>query len=86
MTRDRASSRASSEATSRASSQAIAQAIAEGHARAEARGEDQYTDPATGYPVFTAGYLRRRGACCGSGCRHCPFSPQEQRRAGRPER
>lgn len=25
--------------------------------------------------VFTAEYLRRRGACCASGCRHCPYWP-----------
>jgi len=30
------------------------------------------------YMVFTAEYLRRRGYCCGSGCRHCPYSKQEQ--------
>jgi hypothetical protein len=23
--------------------------------------------------VFTASYLRRRGYCCDSGCRHCPY-------------
>ena len=23
--------------------------------------------------VFTASYLRRRGYCCGNGCRHCPY-------------
>ena len=23
--------------------------------------------------VFTESYLRRRGYCCGSGCRHCPY-------------
>jgi hypothetical protein len=23
--------------------------------------------------VFTADYLRRRGYCCQSGCRHCPY-------------
>ena len=23
--------------------------------------------------VFTAGYLARRGYCCDSGCRHCPY-------------
>ena len=22
--------------------------------------------------VFTAAYHRKRGFCCGSGCRHCP--------------
>ncbi len=23
--------------------------------------------------VFTEDYLRRRGYCCESGCRHCPY-------------
>ena len=26
-----------------------------------------------GFMVFTASYLQRRGYCCGSGCRHCPY-------------
>jgi hypothetical protein len=26
-----------------------------------------------GYFVFTAYYLKKRGTCCGSGCRHCPY-------------
>jgi len=26
-----------------------------------------------GLLVFTAEYHRRRGWCCGSGCRHCPY-------------
>ncbi|HNA41229.1 MAG TPA: DUF5522 domain-containing protein [Saprospiraceae bacterium] len=26
-----------------------------------------------GYYVFTAHYLLRRGYCCQSGCRHCPY-------------
>lgn len=26
-----------------------------------------------GFMVFTAIYLRRRGFCCQSGCRHCPY-------------
>lgn len=26
-----------------------------------------------GAMVFTASYLQRRGYCCGSGCRHCPY-------------
>ena len=34
---------------------------------------DFYFDPATGFVVFTESYHRRRGYCCGSGCRHCPF-------------
>lgn len=54
------------------------------HDDAEARGKDGYIDPRTGYFVLTAGFLRRRGHCCGNGCRHCPYGPEEQRRAGRP--
>ena len=34
---------------------------------------DFYRDGATGALVFTAAYHRRRGYCCGNGCRHCPF-------------
>ncbi|MFM7021553.1 MAG: DUF5522 domain-containing protein [Flavobacteriales bacterium] len=26
-----------------------------------------------GYRVFTAKYLLKRGHCCKSGCRHCPY-------------
>jgi hypothetical protein len=33
--------------------------------------------------VFTAVYHRRRGYCCGSGCRHCPFDPLEREIGGR---
>ena len=43
------------------------------HARAVAGGRDTYVDPTTGFEVFTAAYHLRRGTCCGSGCRHCPF-------------
>ena len=25
------------------------------------------------YMVFTAEYLNKRGYCCQSGCRHCPY-------------
>lgn len=31
--------------------------------------------------VFTAHYLQRRGYCCGSRCRHCPYSPAQQAEA-----
>ena len=27
--------------------------------------------------VFTAAYLLKRGSCCGSGCRHCPYGTAE---------
>jgi iron complex transport system substrate-binding protein len=43
------------------------------HAEACAKHLDTYTDPATGYAVFTADFLKRREACCGTGCRHCPY-------------
>lgn len=37
-------------------------------------GVDYYLE--NGFYVFTAGFLKRRGYCCGSGCRHCPY-PKE---------
>lgn len=40
-------------------------------ARAIVEGEDFYREG--GYVVFTARYHLRRGYCCGSGCRHCPY-------------
>ncbi len=39
-------------------------------------GEDFYYDP-WGRMVFTANYLLKRGYCCGSGCRHCPYREKE---------
>ncbi len=36
-----------------------------------AEGKDYYSE--NGAMVFTASYLQRRGYCCGSGCRHCPY-------------
>lgn len=44
------------------------------HAAACAAGDQTYRDPATGFQVFTALAHARRGKCCGSGCRHCPFA------------
>ena len=35
--------------------------------------EDYYFE--NGLLVFTAAYHLKRGACCGSGCKHCPFEP-----------
>lgn len=43
------------------------------HDAAVARGQAYYVDPATGYLVFTELHHRRRGQCCESGCRHCPY-------------
>ena len=44
------------------------------HQQACDEGKTTYTDPATGYSVFTEIAHRKRGKCCGSGCRHCPYS------------
>jgi len=33
---------------------------------------DYYLTP-EGYRCFTAQYLLKRGYCCESGCRHCPY-------------
>ena len=43
------------------------------HESAIRRGIPVYADPVSGLSVFTAEYLARRGYCCDSGCRHCPF-------------
>ena len=43
------------------------------HTQALGVGADTYVDPRSGYTVLTAGYLARRGHCCGAGCRHCPY-------------
>jgi hypothetical protein len=40
-------------------------------------GEDYYLDD-FGRMVFTAAYHLKRGHCCDSGCRHCPY-PQSDK-------
>ena len=47
--------------------------IIQAHAEALSAGADTYVDPRSGYTVLTAAYLARRGHCCDSGCRHCPY-------------
>ena len=54
------------------------------HDKAEAAGDGGYFDPSSGLFVMTSRSLSARGYCCGRGCRHCPYPPEEQRRAGRP--
>jgi hypothetical protein len=53
-------------------------AVTAAHDAAVASGRDGYLDPETGSFVFTAAALAAKGACCGSGCRHCPY-PEEDR-------
>jgi hypothetical protein len=36
------------------------------------------------YVVFTAKFLRERGYCCESGCRHCPFGFEREQRSDVP--
>ncbi|KAG7327755.1 hypothetical protein KOW79_009361 [Hemibagrus wyckioides] len=41
-------------------------------------GKTTYTDPVSGYTVFTEVAHKKRGRCCGSACRHvspvsCPY-------------
>ena len=38
-------------------------------------GIDYYYE--NGLMVLTAHFLKKRGSCCGSGCRHCPYSKEE---------
>jgi len=37
-------------------------------------GEDFYREG--DFLVFTRRYHLKRGHCCGSGCRHCPYDPR----------
>ena len=39
-------------------------------------GEDYYIED--GLYVFTASFLRARGYCCQSGCRHCPYKKETE--------
>jgi len=38
------------------------------------QGVDYYLEK--GQIIMTESYLEKKGSCCGSGCRHCPFWPQ----------
>lgn len=46
------------------------------HDEASRNRETFYLDPETGLAVFTEFGLRRRGCCCWSGCRHCPYEAE----------
>ena len=45
-------------------------------------GEDFYYDGP--YVVFTAKFLKDRGSCCESGCRHCPYGHRRDHRSDAP--
>lgn len=40
-------------------------------------GVDYYVE--RGMYVFTEKYLRERGYCCESGCRHCPYGAKKKK-------
>lgn len=40
--------------------------------KAKLNPEDYYLSP-EGYIIFTESYHKKRGYCCKSGCRHCPY-------------
>lgn len=42
------------------------------HLKAIVEGKSFYKDPDGKY-VLTEAFLRERGSCCFSGCRHCPY-------------
>lgn len=41
------------------------------------QGKDYYLED--GRIILTERYLKKRGKCCGSGCRHCPYDPLHQK-------
>ena len=43
------------------------------HDKAVANNEPMYLDPDSKLYVLTSEYLKARGACCKSACRHCPW-------------
>ena len=44
---------------------------------AQSIGSDDFYFDQNDLMVFTAAYHLRRGYCCGSGCRHCPYRTVE---------
>ncbi|MFM7035995.1 MAG: DUF5522 domain-containing protein [Planctomycetia bacterium] len=42
--------------------------------KTEPKAPDYYVE--NGFLVYTAAYHLKRGFCCGSGCRHCPYEPR----------
>jgi hypothetical protein len=46
-------------------------------------GRDYYVE--NGYVVFTERFLRERGYCCKSGCRHCPYGFRKTKKKEKPQ-
>ncbi|HTL48418.1 MAG TPA: DUF5522 domain-containing protein [Verrucomicrobiae bacterium] len=47
--------------------------VEKAHREACERGSKFYTDPVSGYEIYTRRYLLERGFCCNQCCRHCPY-------------
>jgi hypothetical protein len=47
--------------------------------RSFVEGVDYYFE--AGLMVLTELFLKKRGYCCGNGCRHCPYSKDEREAA-----
>jgi hypothetical protein len=62
---------------------AILRAVEDKRRPALVEGVDYYLDGP--YLVFTEAFLRRRGYCCESGCRHCPYGFSSRRRSDLPD-
>lgn len=41
--------------------------------------DDDYYFTKEGFVVFTASYHLKRGYCCKSGCRHCPYGYRKEK-------
>jgi hypothetical protein len=54
--------------------QYLSEKIRKLHAAAVNQNKESYIDPDTGFVVFTEVFHLKRGYCCGSKCRHCPFN------------
>ncbi|MEK9697377.1 MAG: DUF5522 domain-containing protein, partial [Candidatus Poseidoniales archaeon] len=50
------------------------------HNLAVSRGAKTYLDPETRFLVMTSEFLKSRGSCCESGCRHCPWDNNHESR------
>lgn len=61
----------------------LPEAVRRAHDDAVDAGEGMYKDPLSSNWVMTSATLAARGYCCGSGCRHCPYSPEQRALAGR---
>lgn len=60
--------------------------VEELHATAMRNNSKTYTDPVTGFTVFTEIVHLARGKCCGNRCRHCPYEWENVREQRRPRR